>query len=101
MSEPVVYQNVEQACAVLDSVCASPSLPSALYDWQKDAWCFIRAYIKESQKHQPTTQWCNRALHVTPIFQHLVVGVLVVNGLGMVGQTIESARHHQLRKRCM
>jgi hypothetical protein len=50
MSEPVVYQNVEQACAVLDSICESPSLPSTLYDWQKEAWRFIRAYIKESQK---------------------------------------------------
>ena len=47
MREPVVYQNVEQACAVLDSICASPSLPSALYDWQKDAWYFICAHIKE------------------------------------------------------
>jgi hypothetical protein len=52
----VEYTNVEQACGVLDSVCASPALPSSLYDWQKDAWVYIRAYITESQKTSANSQ---------------------------------------------
>ena len=42
-------ENIEQACAIMDSVCASPALPSSLYDWQKEAWKYIRDYIKEVQ----------------------------------------------------
>ena len=45
MGERGGYQNVEQACGVMDSVCASPALPPSLYDWQKEAWEYIRAYI--------------------------------------------------------
>lgn len=59
MSERGSYQNVEQACGVMDSICASPALPPNLYDWQKEAWEYIRAYIKESQKHHTTAPCCS------------------------------------------
>jgi hypothetical protein len=46
-----VEQTIEQACNVMDSMYASSTLPSSLYDWQKEAWECIRTYINESQKH--------------------------------------------------
>ena len=52
----VEYTNIEQAIGVLDSVCASSVLPHSLYDWQKDAWVYIRAYIMESQKTSADSQ---------------------------------------------
>ena len=52
----VEYTNIEQALGVLDSVCESSVLPHSLYDWQKDAWVYIRAYIMESQKTSANKQ---------------------------------------------
>ena len=56
MTEPVVYTDIEQACCVMDSVCDSPTLPPKLYDWQTEAWKYIRAYIKECQNQHTTQQ---------------------------------------------
>ena len=58
MSKHIDYQNIEQACDVMDKVCACPMLPPRLYEWQKEAWVYIRAYLKESQKHPATTPCC-------------------------------------------
>ena len=49
----VHYSNVDQAIGILDSLCASPALPSKLYDWQKEAWTYVRSYIIENQKVSP------------------------------------------------
>lgn len=47
-SSHIEYQNVDQAVGVLDSLCVSPTLP--LYDWQKEAWAYIRSYITENKR---------------------------------------------------
>ena len=58
-----IYENIDQAMGVLDSVCASPALPSSLYDWQKEAWAYIRAHIKE-----PKTKTCQNDLEKIALF---------------------------------
>ena len=39
--------DIKSACQIMDSVCASHALPPSLYDWQKDAWKTVKAYLKE------------------------------------------------------
>jgi hypothetical protein len=48
MKEPVKILTIEQAVAVMDSISASPALPSTLWDWQKEALSFIKEYINAS-----------------------------------------------------
>lgn len=47
MKEPIKYSTIDEALAVMDSVCESPCLPSTLYDWQKEAYAFIKAHIEK------------------------------------------------------
>jgi hypothetical protein len=49
-SSHIEYQNVDQAVGVMDSLCASFLLPPALYDWQKEAWAYIRSYIMKNKR---------------------------------------------------